>query len=148
MSSDLALCHLGFPGGLPGKQSTCNVGDLCSIPGLGRAPAERNGHPLQYSGLVNSKDCIVHGVSKSWTWLSDFHFCVIYASFHINHITWIRIYYYYFTIYRYNLYLYVYPLVKGLSWWFSGKETACQERDVGSILGSGRTPGRGNGNPL
>ena len=37
------------------------------IPGLGRFPGERKGYPLQYSGLENSKDSIVHGVTKSWT---------------------------------------------------------------------------------
>ena len=49
---------------------TCNVGDLGSIPGLGRSPEEGNGYPLQYSGLENSMDC----VAKSWTRLSDLHF--------------------------------------------------------------------------
>ena len=44
------------------------------ILGLGRSPGEGNGYPLQYSGLENSMDCIVHGVTKSWTRLSDFHF--------------------------------------------------------------------------
>ena len=38
---------------------------LGSIPGLGRTPGERKGHPLQYSGLENSTDCIIHGVGKS-----------------------------------------------------------------------------------
>ena len=42
---------LGFPGGSAGKESACNVGDLGSIPGLGRSPGEGNGYPLQYSGL-------------------------------------------------------------------------------------------------
>ena len=42
---------LGFPGGLDGKESACNVGDLGSIPGLGRSPAGGEGYPLQYSGL-------------------------------------------------------------------------------------------------
>ena len=37
----------GFPGGSAGKKSTCNMGDLCSIPGLGRPPGERNGYPYQ-----------------------------------------------------------------------------------------------------
>ena len=45
-----------------------------SIPGLGRSPGEGKGYPLQYSGLDNSMDCIVHGVTKSLTQLSDFHF--------------------------------------------------------------------------
>ena len=44
------------------------------MPGLGRSPGERKGYPLQYSGLENSMDRIVHGIAKSWTWLSDFHF--------------------------------------------------------------------------
>ena len=58
---------LGFPGGSAGKESTCNVGDLSSIPGLGRSPGEGNGYPLQYSGLENSMNCIVHGVTKTQT---------------------------------------------------------------------------------
>ena len=44
----------GFPCGSAGKKSTCNVGDLGSIPGLGRFPGERKGYPLWYSGLENS----------------------------------------------------------------------------------------------
>ena len=47
---------LGFPGGSAGKESACNVGDLGSIPGLGRSPGEGKGYPLQYSGLENSMD--------------------------------------------------------------------------------------------
>ena len=58
---------LDFPGGSAGKESTCNVGDLGSIPGLRRSPGEGKGCPLQYSALENSMDCIVHGVSKGWT---------------------------------------------------------------------------------
>ena len=64
---------LGFPGGSTGKESACNAGDLGSIPGLGRSPGEGKGYPLQYSGLENSMDCIVHGVAKNQTQLSDFH---------------------------------------------------------------------------
>jgi len=64
----------GFPGGSAGKESTCNAGDLGSIPGLGRSPGEGKGYPLQYSGLENSTDCIVYGVTKSWTRLNEFHF--------------------------------------------------------------------------
>ena len=65
---------MGFPGGSASKESACNVGDLGSVLGLGRFPVEGKGHPLQYSGLVNSMDCIVHGVAKSPTGLSNFHF--------------------------------------------------------------------------
>ena len=57
---------MGFPGGSDGKEPACNVGDLGSIPGLGKSPGERKGYPLQYSGLENScTDCVVHGVTKS-----------------------------------------------------------------------------------
>ena len=66
---------LGFPGGSTGKESTCNAGDLDSIPGLGWSPGEGNGNPLQYSFLENLMDrgawqAIAHGVAKSWTQLS------------------------------------------------------------------------------
>ena len=71
MSYNYAFC---IPGGSDGKASTCNAGDLGLIPGLGRSPGQENSYPLQYSGLENSMDCIVHGVAKSWTRLSDFHF--------------------------------------------------------------------------
>ena len=64
----------GFPCGSASKETACNAGDLGSIPGLGRSPGEGKGYPLQYSGLENSMVWIVHGVTKSWTWLSDFHF--------------------------------------------------------------------------
>ena len=54
------------------KASACNVGDLGSIPGLGRYPGEGNGNPLQYSCLANPMDrgalwAIVHGAAKSQT---------------------------------------------------------------------------------
>ena len=68
------LVFLGFPGGSTDKESTCNAGDLGSISGLGKSLGEGNSYLLQYSGLENSMDCIVHGVEKSWTRLSDFHF--------------------------------------------------------------------------
>ena len=55
---------MGFPGSSAGKESACNAGDLGSIPGLGRSPGERKGYLLQYSGLENSMDCIVHGIAK------------------------------------------------------------------------------------
>ena len=64
----------GFPCGSAGKESACNVGDLGLIAGLGRSPGEGKSYPLRYSGLENSMDCIVHGVTKSRSQLSDFHF--------------------------------------------------------------------------
>ena len=61
-----------FPGGLDGKASGYNAGDLGSIPGLGRSPGDGNGNPLQYSCLEDPMDreafwAIVHGVKKSQT---------------------------------------------------------------------------------
>ena len=64
----------GFSSDSAGKESACNAGDLGSIPGLGRSPGEGKDYPLQYSGLENSMDSILHGVAKSRQRLSDFHF--------------------------------------------------------------------------
>ena len=58
---------LGFPCGSAGKESACNKGDLGLVPGLRGCPGEGKSYPLQYSGLGNSIDCIVHGVTKSRT---------------------------------------------------------------------------------
>jgi len=81
----------GFPCDSVGKESTCNVGDLGLIPGLGRFPGEGKGYPLQYSGLENSMDSIVHGVTKSQTLMSDFdfHFHGITTKAEDMHILWI-----------------------------------------------------------
>ena len=68
---DIYTLSMGFS---VGKESTCNPGDLGSIPGLGRSLGERKSYPLQYSGLENSTDCIVPGVTNSRTGLSNFHF--------------------------------------------------------------------------
>ena len=114
---------LGFPGGSAGKESACNVGDLGSIPGLGQSPGVGNVYPLQYSGLENSMDCIVHEVIKSWTRLNDFPFhqysCLKSVWYHIG---------------------------------FSGgsvvKNLPANAGDEGSIPESGRFPGEGNCNPL
>ena len=56
---------LGFPGGSADNEYACNVGELGSVPGLGRFPGEGNSYPLQYAGLENSMDCIVRGITKS-----------------------------------------------------------------------------------
>ena len=69
----------GFPHSSVGKESACNVGDPDLIPGSGRSPGEGKSYLLQYSGLENSMVCIVHGVAKSQTQLSDLHF-----QFHIK----------------------------------------------------------------
>ena len=64
----------------PGKESTCNSGDLGLIPGLGGFSGEAKGYPLQYYGLENSMAC-VHGVAESWTRLSNFHFSTLWSAF-------------------------------------------------------------------
>ena len=69
----------GFPGSTDGKESACSGGDVGSIPGSGRCPREGHGNPLQYSCLENPMDwwawwATVHGFTKSWVQLSDFHF--------------------------------------------------------------------------
>ena len=67
---------MGFPCVSAGKESACKVGDLGSIPGLGRSPRKGKGYPIQYSGLENSMDYIVLGVAKSQTQLRGFHFII------------------------------------------------------------------------
>ena len=74
LNKAILLQNKVFSCGSAGKESICNAGDLGSIPGLGRSPGEGKAYALQYSSLENSIDCILHGVAKSWTWLSDFHF--------------------------------------------------------------------------
>ena len=87
------LTSLCIPHSSLGKESACNAGDLGSIPGLGRSPGEGKGYTLQYYGLENSMDCIVHGVSKSRTGIRTLislciltiilHLVVVYCAFHI-----------------------------------------------------------------
>ena len=65
-----------FPGGSDSKESTCNAGNLGSIPGSGRTPGGRHGNPLQYACLENPMDrgawwATVDGVVKNRTRLSD-----------------------------------------------------------------------------
>ena len=79
LSFIFSFCHFNyslswsFPCGSAGKESSFNVEDLGSIHALGRSPEEGKGYPLQYSGLENSMDCIVHGVAKNQTQLNNFH---------------------------------------------------------------------------
>ena len=74
--SRVCIWSEGFPDSSDSKESACNVGEPGSIPGSGRSPGEGNGNLLQYSCLKNSMDrgawqATVHGVTKSWTQLSD-----------------------------------------------------------------------------
>ena len=75
---------LGSSDSSVGKESTCNEADPGSIPESGRSPAGGIGHPLQYSGLENSMGYVVHGVTKSQTQLSDFHFTSLYNGMLFN----------------------------------------------------------------
>ena len=112
---------LGFPCGSTGKESACIVGGLGSIPGLGRALGEGKGYLLQYSGLENPMDCTVHGVKKSWTRLSHFHF-------------------------QHSIELCTTPRI--FSGGSDGKASVYNAGDLGSIPESGRSLGEGNGYPL
>ena len=120
---------LGFPCGSAGKESAFNAGDLGLIPELGRSPGEEKGYLLQYSGLENSVDCIVHGVAKSQTRLSDFHL-LLYLPKVLGGLNGRCIY------------------MLGFPGGSDGKASAYSAGDLGSIPGSGRSSREGNGNPL
>ena len=70
----------GFPGSSAGREFSCNAGNPDLILGLERSPREGNSYPLQYSGLENSMDCIVHGVAKSQTQPRNVHFTSLHFS--------------------------------------------------------------------
>ena len=74
----IVLGVLGFPCGSADKESTCNARDLGSLPGFGISPEEGKGYQLQYSGLENSMDCIIHRVAMNQTRLSNFHFHLVF----------------------------------------------------------------------
>ena len=114
-----------FPGGSAGKESACNERDLGSIPGLGISPGEGNSYPLQHSGLENSKDCIAHGVTKSQTQLSDFHSLILIK----DTCTSIE-----------------YSTLQTLLGFPGDAVGTNPPANIGSIPGSGRSPGGGNGN--
>ena len=71
----MTMNHSGVSWWLRGKESACSagdIGDMGSIPGLGRSPGDGHGNPLQYSCLENPMDrgawwATVHEVAKSWT---------------------------------------------------------------------------------
>ena len=104
-----SIVALGFPDSSVGKESTCNAGDPGLIPGLGRSPGEGKGYPLQCSGLENSMDCIVHGIIKNRTWLSDFHTHRVVLQVVLVSDGAKTISYSYIHIYTHT-YIYIYPL--------------------------------------
>ena len=171
---------MGFPDSSVGKESACNAGDPCSVPGSGRSagegigyphqysrasleaqlvksacnvgalgsipgrcPGEGKGDPLQYAGLENSMDCLVHGVSKNRTRLSDFHFTSLCKSGLLN---------------RDKLFLssdvsfasqYSLPWAFQVALVVKNKPASARNiRDAGSFLGSARFPGEGHNNPF
>ena len=86
-----------FASGSDSKESTCNAGDQSLSPRLGRSPGERKGFPFQYSGLENFMDrgalqATVHGVAKSRTWLSNFHFHIYNCT--LVHLTFTQLVYF------------------------------------------------------
>ena len=86
------LGYIGFLVGLAGKESACNVGDLGSIPGLGRAPGEVNGYPLQYSGLEkNSMDNIIPWGCKELDKTERLSHWVIEFQFHLLDLHWVHL---------------------------------------------------------
>ena len=83
---------LDFPCGSDSKDFACNAEDWGLIPGSGRSPGEGNGNPPQYSRLENPMDrgawwTIVHGVTKSWTRLSD-NILTTYLYWHQTKLSW------------------------------------------------------------
>ena len=121
---------MGFPGGSGGKESACNAGDLCLIPGLGRYPGEGNCCPLQYSYLGNLMDkgvwwVIVHGAAEESDTNNNN------KSYPHLQISCVEILTFYMS----------FPSGS------TGKESACNAGDLVSIPGLGRSPGEGNGYP-
>ena len=80
---------LGFSCGSAGKESACNVGDLSSIPWLGRSPGEGKGYPLQYSGLENSMDWGSMGSQRVRHDWATFTFTHIHICIHIHTHTYV-----------------------------------------------------------
>ena len=73
----LRMSYYGLPDSSVGKEFACNAEDPSSSPGSGRSPGEGKHYPLQYSGLENTMDCMVHGVSEVrhiWGTYTSLHF--------------------------------------------------------------------------
>ena len=129
-----AYIYMGFPCGSAGKESTCSVGDLGLIPGLGRSPGEGKVYSLQDSGLENSMDCIVYKAEKSQAQLSNLH-SFIHVFTLLNQDFWSG----------WNLLSFALLGIPGGS---GSNESSCNAGDPSLVPGSGRSTGGGNGNPL
>ena len=130
---------MGFPSGSDSKESTCKVGDLGLIPGLGRSPGGAHGNPLQYSCLENPIDrgarkVFCHRVTKSQMRLSDI-FRRQEEKEQFSLLAPLSL----FSMYVASL---VTQIVK------NPFDDAGDAGDVGKIPGWGRSPGGGHGNPL
>ena len=80
---------MDFPCGSAGKESARNAGNLGSVPGLGRSPGEGKDYSLKCSGLENFMDCVVHGIAKSQTQLSNLNFHGLSSSMALGY-SWTR----------------------------------------------------------
>ena len=150
--------YTSFPGGSISKDSACNAGD-CNTGDLGLILGSRsssgkgNGNPFQYFCLGNPMNrgawwAIVHRVTQSQTWLSDKTTTTIYTytDTHIHKHTHIK----FDNMWDYDFCLWETEELPELLRQLRDvpKETACNVGDLGSILGSGRSSGEGNGYPL
>ena len=171
-----APVFLGFSGGSDDKESSCNAGDLGSIPGSGRFPRGGHGNPLQYSCMENPMDrgawrATVHRVTRSWAWLKRLtciHVIICYIQFYafvlkcfcvcIKILLCFQKFFNFSGVYlliriwhNLSFLINIYRLLlhtRGFSDGSDGKEFACKAGDPGAIPGSGRSPREGNGNPL
>ena len=116
----LLISNLGFPGSSDGKESACSVGDPSSIPELGRSPGEENDYPFQCSCLENPRD-------GGACWAAVYG--VAQSRTRLKRLGSKQ-------------------EQQGFPSGSDGKESACNAENLGSILGLGRSPGEGHGNPL
>ena len=116
---------MGFPDNSVGKESTCNLRDPSSIPGLGRSPGEGTGYPLQYSWASLVAQLVKNSLQCRRPWFDSW----------VRKICWRRD--------RLPT-----PIFLGFPGGSDGKEYACNVGDLGSIPGWGKSPAEGNGNPL
>ena len=156
--------YRGFPGGSDSKESTCNVGDLGSNPGLGRAPGGGHGNPLQYSCLGNPHaqrrlagyspwGCeeldMTEQLSTSTGSVPSFCPSNSWWEFCSQNNTLMKTHWrYIITIESKGDNYFSIRNVLTFTWGSDGKESACNAGDLGLIPGSGRSLGGGNGYPL
>ena len=155
---------MGFPGGSDGKESACSAGDLGSIPELRRSPGEGNGNPLQYSCLENSIDreawqAIVQGGLKESDMTEQLSTALYFGGtqglccFRIQNIlrtepNSVSLLPWFDSTSAQREGVPIIGAILGFPGGSDSKASSCNAGDLGSIPGSGRSPGEGNGNPL